>query len=113
MRRRTLIAGAAALGVLPFVSRAASASSDTIADRFAQTLTAHDLDGFGALFADNYVNHQFSAAAPPPPPGAPAKVATLAFFAARLKGLPDLTVSISAGPGIFSCRSATSEPLRR
>jgi steroid delta-isomerase-like uncharacterized protein len=93
MRRRALIAGAALMGVAPLVSRAAGA---TIADRFAQTLSAHDLDAFAALFADRYVNHQFSAAAPPPTPGATPKAATLAFFAARLEGLPDLTVSIEA-----------------
>jgi steroid delta-isomerase-like uncharacterized protein len=93
MRRRALIAGAALLGIAPLVSRAASA---TIADRFAQTLSAHDLDAFAALFSDSYVNHQFSAAAPPPPPGAAPKAATLAFFAARLMGLPDLMVSIEA-----------------
>ena len=93
MRRRALIAGAVLLGVAPLVSRAASA---TIADQFAQTLSAHDLDAFAALFSDNYVNHQFSAAAPPPPTDASPKAASLAFFAARLKGLPDLMVSIEA-----------------
>jgi len=30
----------------------------------------------------------------PPPPGVPAKRGTVGFFAARLKGLPDLKVSI-------------------
>jgi len=66
MRRRTLIAGAALIGAAPFVARAADGS---IAERFAQTLSAHDLDAFAALFAEGYVNHQASAAAPPPPPG--------------------------------------------
>ena len=93
MRRRALIAGAALMGIAPRVSWAAGA---TIADRFAQTLSAHDLDAFAALFSDHYVNHQFSAAAPPTPPGVTPKAATLAFFAARLKGMPDLTVSIEA-----------------
>lgn len=96
MRRRPLIAGAALLCVSPLVSRAARAASATIADRFTQALNAHDLDALAALFSDHFVNHQFSAAAPPPPPGTPAKAATLAFFAARLTGLPDLTVSIEA-----------------
>jgi len=54
------------------------------------------LEGFAALFADDYVNHQLSAAAPAPPPGMPPKQATVGFFAARLKGLPDLKVSIEA-----------------
>jgi steroid delta-isomerase-like uncharacterized protein len=96
MRRRALIAGAALLGVAPLVPRAASAASGTIANRFALTLTAHDLDAFAALFADRFVNRQFSAAAPPQPVGVSPKDATVAFFAARLKGLPDLTVSIEA-----------------
>ena len=38
-------------------------------EKFAATLSAHDLTAFAALFSDNYVNHQLSAAAPPPPPG--------------------------------------------
>ena len=94
MHRRTLIAGAALLGAAPFVSNAKAAGA-SIAQRFAQTLTAHDLDAFAALFADDYVNHQLSAAAPPPAGVAP-KAAVVAYFGARLKGLPDLTVSIEA-----------------
>ena len=39
----------------------------SLAERFAETLSAHDIDRFAALFSDNYVNHQASAAAPPPP----------------------------------------------
>ena len=96
MRRRTLIAGAALIGAAPLVVRAAIADSASIAERFAQTLSAHDMDAFSALFAEGYVNHQVSAAAPPPPPGVRPKAAVVAFFAARLKGLPDLKVSIQA-----------------
>jgi steroid delta-isomerase-like uncharacterized protein len=94
MRRRTLIAGAALIGAAPLVVRAAIADSASIAERFAQTLSAHDMDAFAALFAEGYVNHQVSAAAPPPPPGVRPKAAVVAFFAARLKGLPDLKVSV-------------------
>ena len=94
MRRRTLILSGAALGAAPLVGRAPAASA-SIVERFAETLTAHDLDAFAALFADDYVNHQRSAAAPPST-GAPPKTATVNFFAARLKGLPDLKVSIQA-----------------
>jgi steroid delta-isomerase-like uncharacterized protein len=93
-RRRTLIAGAALIGAAPLVVRAAVAESASIAERFAQTLSAHDIEAFGALYAEDYVNHQVSAAAPPPPPGVKPKEAVVAFFAARLKGLPDLKVSI-------------------
>ncbi|HEY1783580.1 MAG TPA: ester cyclase [Roseiarcus sp.] len=95
MRRRTLILGAAALGVAPLAGRAPAASASLV-ERFAETLSAHDIEAFAALFADDYVNHQSSAAAPSPPAGAPPKTATVNFFAARLKGLPDLKVSIQA-----------------
>jgi steroid delta-isomerase-like uncharacterized protein len=91
MRRRTFIL-CGALGAAPLVARARAAST-SIVERFAATLTAHDLDAFAALFADDYVTHQLSAAASPPA-GVPSKTATINFFAARLKGLPDLKVSI-------------------
>ena len=94
MRRRTWIAGAALIGAAPLVARAAKAANSAIAERFAQTLSAHDLDAFAALIAEGYVNHQASAAAPPSPPGVTPKAATVAFFAARLKALPDLKVTI-------------------
>ena len=96
MRRRTLIAGAALAGAAPLLAKTAQAADGSIAERFAQTLSAHDLDAFAALFAEGYVNHQASAAAPPPAPGVKPKAATVAFFAARLKGLPDLKVAIQA-----------------
>jgi predicted ester cyclase len=51
---------------------------------------------FAALFAEDYKQHQFSAASPPPKPGVTAKQGTVAVFAARLTGLPDLTVTIEA-----------------
>jgi steroid delta-isomerase-like uncharacterized protein len=94
MRRRTWLAGAALIGAAPLIARATKAADASIAERFAAALTAHDLDAFAALFAEGYVNHQVSAAAPPPPPGVKPKAATVAFFAARLKGLPDLKVTI-------------------
>jgi steroid delta-isomerase-like uncharacterized protein len=95
MRRRTLILSAAALSAAPLILRTAAAASASMVERFAETLSAHDIDAFAALFADDYVNHQLSAAAHPPA-GVPAKTATVNFFAARLKGLPDLKVSIQA-----------------
>jgi predicted ester cyclase len=90
-----VIAGAALVGAAPLVGRAATAAGASIAEKFAQTLTAHDLVAFAALFAENYVNRQVSAAAPPPRGVAP-RAATVGFFDARLKGLPDLKVSIQA-----------------
>jgi steroid delta-isomerase-like uncharacterized protein len=68
------------------------ASPKAIAERFAKTLSDHDIDAFAALFADNYINHQLSAAAPPPA-GVPAKQGSVAFFKGRLTGLPDLKVT--------------------
>jgi steroid delta-isomerase-like uncharacterized protein len=93
MRRRTFLAGAA-LAAAPIASGRADAADASVALKFADALNAHDIDAFANLFADDYVNHQVSAAAPPPPSGLTAKQATVAFFAARLKGLPDLKVTI-------------------
>ena len=93
MRRRTLVAGGALAGAGALLGRQADAADATIARRFADALSAHNLDAFAALFADGYVNHQSSAAAPPPV-GVSPKAATVAFFAARLKAMPDLKVTI-------------------
>ena len=96
MDRRTVIAGL-------LTGAAASAPADAqedgqgargLAEQFAATLSAHDIAAFAALFAEDYVNHQTSAAAPPPAPGVPPKHGTVAFFTGRLKGLPDLSVMI-------------------
>jgi steroid delta-isomerase-like uncharacterized protein len=65
-------------------------------EKFAATLTAHDITAFAALFSDNYVNHQLSAAASPPPQGKSSKQVTVGFFAARLAGMPDLKVEVEA-----------------
>jgi len=93
MRRRTMIAGAALIASAPWAAKRAAAADPAIAERFAETLSAHDIAAFAALFSEAYVNHQVSAAAPPPPPGVKPRDAIVAFFAARLKGLPDLKVS--------------------
>lgn len=98
MNRRTLIiglaAGAAASGQA--YAEGGAQSPRNLAEQFAATLSKHDIDAFAALFAEDYVNHQMSAAAPPPAPGTTSKHATTAFFAARLKGIPDLNVAIEA-----------------
>ena len=93
MRRRTFLSGAALGAGLSLRPRRASAAGASMAQKFADALNAHDLDAFAVLFADDYVNHQRSAAAPPPA-GLTAKMATVAFFVARLKALPDLAVTI-------------------
>jgi predicted ester cyclase len=88
MDRRALIAGLT-LAALPAVA----AVPGNVAEAFAATLSAHDLDAFAALFADDYRQHQSSAAAPlAPPPGVTAKQMTVKYFAARLAALPDLKV---------------------
>ena len=94
MRRRTLVAGGALAGAAAVLPRRAKADDAMIAGRFAATLSAHDIDAFAALFAEGYVNHHASAAAPPPPAGVTPKAATVAFFAAKIKALPDLKVTI-------------------
>jgi steroid delta-isomerase-like uncharacterized protein len=98
MDRRTVMTGLALMGsgALSAEATAQSNAANPVIASFAGTLSAHDMDAFAALFADDYVNHQTSAAAPTPPPGISAKQATVAFFAARLKGLPDLSVAIEA-----------------
>ena len=91
--RRQIIVGGAALAGSIVTSVRADASSDSVADQFAARLSAHDIEGFAALLADDYVNHQRSAAAPPPGNLTP-KQGTVAFFKARLTGVPDLKVDI-------------------
>jgi steroid delta-isomerase-like uncharacterized protein len=98
MDRRTVTMGfaLAGLGTLTAEAAAQSGADNPLIAAFAKTLSAHDIDAFAALFADDYVNHQMSAAAPKTSAGTTAKQATVGFFAARLKGLPDLSVGIEA-----------------
>jgi steroid delta-isomerase-like uncharacterized protein len=96
MDRRSLIVGAAVAGSALAAPSLAAAQGQTLPERFAATLTAHDLVAFAALFADDYVNHQLSAAAPPPPgpPTKTTKQASVDFYAARIAGIPDLRVTV-------------------
>jgi steroid delta-isomerase-like uncharacterized protein len=95
-RRQVTAAGLFLAGGLVEPVFAQSASlPQAVAERFAATLSAHDIDGFAALFSDGYVNHQVSAAAPPPANVTP-KQGSVAFFKARLTGMPDLKVAIEA-----------------
>ena len=91
MDRRAILAGLTATLALPTGARAAGAS---IAGAFVAALNAHDIAAFAALFAEDYAQHQVSAAAPPPVAGKSAKQATVDYFAARLAALPDLTVTV-------------------
>jgi steroid delta-isomerase-like uncharacterized protein len=97
MNRRIVLTGLFGAAVAaPHLLRAETRSPHELAEAFAATLSAHDMDAFAALFTEDYVNHQVSAAAPSPPAGVSGKQATVGFFAARLKGLPDLKVTIEA-----------------
>ena len=78
------------------LAQSPSRTPRALAEAFAATLSAHDIDGFAALFAEDYVNHQGSAAAPLPPGAKPGKQGSVGIFAARLKGMPDLAVAIEA-----------------
>ena len=98
MIRRNVLIGTALAGsalIRPAVAKD-TGGSRSVADPFATTLSAHDIAAFASLFAEDYVNHQISAAAPPPPAGKTPKQATVGFFAARLAGIPDLRVAIEA-----------------
>ena len=96
-RQAVTVAGLlAAGGLVSPVFAQKSLSPTFLAERFATTLSAHDIDGFAALFSDRYVNHQVSAAAPPVPANVTPKQGTVSFFKARLTGLPDLKVAIEA-----------------
>jgi len=95
--RRDVTAAAVLLagGLISPAIAQTNASPQSLAERFAATLNQHDIDAFAALFSDKYVNHQVSAAAPPPT-NIPPKQGSVAFFKARLVGLPDLKVEIEA-----------------
>jgi steroid delta-isomerase-like uncharacterized protein len=90
MDRRSLLAGLTIAAAMPGAGRAAAGN---VAEAFAAALNAHDLIRFAALFADDYAQHQTSAAVPAPAAVKSAKQATLDYFAARLTALPDLHVT--------------------
>ncbi len=101
MDRRSLLAGLALTGLASQALSAPVADADTssagryLIDQFAATLSTHDIDAFSALFAETYINHQMSAAAPMPT-GMTHKQVSVGIFSARLKGLPDLKVTVEA-----------------
>jgi steroid delta-isomerase-like uncharacterized protein len=93
-RRTLLISGLAASAALTGEARSETAAAD-LPRRFAAALSAGDMQAFAALFADDYVNHQVSAAAPAPADVKP-KQATIGFFARRVEALAGLKVDIEA-----------------
>lgn len=105
MERRDFIRGAA-LGGVAFASLIRSgmaeaatggdsaATARRLAQRFAATLSAHDIDAFAALFAEDYQQHQaLVAVAPQAVPTGSAKQGVVRYFGARLKAFPDLAVT--------------------
>jgi ketosteroid isomerase-like protein len=97
MNRRFLIAAAAtAAGALAIPAAVQEGDTKSLPERLAAALSSHDIAAFAALFAEDYVNHQTSAAAPAPIPGKSPKQATVDFFAARLAGIPDLQVALES-----------------
>jgi len=96
MDRRNLLFSGLSAGVA--LAAGEAGAQDSVADipkRFAAALSAGDLQTFAALFANDYVNHQVSAAAPSAA-GVSAKQATVAFFGRRIEALAGLKVSIEA-----------------
>ncbi len=97
MERRQWLLGAALAGAGLAASDAARADEGAIdvIRRYAAALNAHDIAAFAALFADDYVNNQRSAAAPAPS-GKSAKQATVEFFQNRIGAMSDLRVTVEA-----------------
>ena len=58
-RRQLTAAGLLTAGGLVSPALAQSNSSpQSLAERFAATLSAQDIDGVAAIFSDSYINHQ-------------------------------------------------------
>jgi steroid delta-isomerase-like uncharacterized protein len=93
-RRKLLLAGATAVAGAMSSNALAQSTASSLPDRFAAALSAHDIKAFADLFAEDYVNHQFSAAAPAPAAGKSQKQASVDFFAGRIAGIPDLQVAV-------------------
>jgi predicted ester cyclase len=89
-----LAQSAAAQPAMP--AKAPADSPRRIGELFAATLSAHAIEAFGSLFADDYRNHQASAAVPAANTRLSDKQGTIAFFQARLWGMPDLRCEIEA-----------------
>jgi steroid delta-isomerase-like uncharacterized protein len=92
MDRRAILIGGLLVGA---TVTAEGATANDVPKRFADALTAGDMKAFADLLADDYINHQSSAAAPAPS-GKSAKTATVDFFANRVNSLTGLTVGVEA-----------------
>src|SRR5216683_1218026 len=103
MDRRTFLAGLGSgiVAIAPVLAQAQARTARQLAEQFAATLSAHDIDAFAALFDDGYVNHQRSAAVAPPPAGLSPKQASVGIF-----------VYTGTHQGILLGVPATGKPLR-
>ena len=113
MRRRHVLTGLGGVGCV--LARPASAQDHdgiSIVERFAATLSAHDLASFAGLFAADYINHQVSAAMPAPLPGVSVKQATVDLFASRLRAMPDFLVTVETALAAPVGIPATGRRLR-
>jgi predicted ester cyclase len=93
MDRRALLVGGLLSGASFSPAWAQDSAAKSLPLRFAAALTAADMKAFADLFAEDYVNHQISAAAPAPA-GKSMKRATVEFFTNRVNALSGLTVSV-------------------
>jgi predicted ester cyclase len=90
--RRSLLVAPVALAMASPVLAASNRKSRKLLQAFLDTLSAHDLKAFRALYADNgYVQHQTLVTnAPATAGGADAAVA---YFQKRIQAFPDLKVT--------------------
>ena len=95
MDRRALLWGGLLTGATVTRALAEDSPAKTLPRRFAAALSSGDMTAFADLFADDYVNHQNSAASPAPS-GKSMKKATVDFFTNRVNSLTGLNVGIEA-----------------
>ena len=90
MHRRTVTMGLAlaGLGTIAAETAAQSRVENPLIAAFAKTLSSHDINAFAALFADDYVNHQVSAAAPKPTAGETARYCRILCCAVERNARP-------------------------
>jgi steroid delta-isomerase-like uncharacterized protein len=93
--RRALVwapLGLAALATVPGAAAAGGRGARQLLQAFLDTLTAHDLDAFRALYADaGYVQHQTLVTNKPSTVSGPDAAA--AYFRKRIDAFPDLAVA--------------------
>jgi len=78
-----------------------------LAERFAETLTDHDLDGFAELLAEEYVNHNRYAA-----PGKDGSVAVFADFIGAFEASAPRSTTSSTLATRWSAGTPTADATR-